>query len=68
MPMGLIAAISKQSETVVKPIFTIAPPIVLPNGGVKKPRQTKELVFVSTVNPSREHSKIMQDESNINIL
>lgn len=37
MPMGLIAAISKQSETVVKPIFTIAPPIVLPNGGVEKP-------------------------------
>lgn len=30
--MGLIAAISKQSETVVKPIFTITRPIVLPVG------------------------------------
>lgn len=58
--MGLIAAISKQSETVVKPIFTIAPPIVLPNGGVEKPRPTKELVFILNVNPSREHSKTMQ--------
>lgn len=35
MPMGLIAAISKQSETVVKPIFTITRPIVLPPREVK---------------------------------
>lgn len=59
MPMGLIAAISKQSETVVKPIFTITRPIVLPPQRGEGNWQNRD----KQRNPLRQNSKF-KDESN----